>query len=187
MKVGYCRVSTRDQNLNLQLDALKKAGCSKIFSEKISGTTRERPELIKALDFCREGDVFTVWKLDRLGRSTKDLIDLISEMEKRKIEFQSLTESLDTSTSTGKLLFNLISCLAQFQADLIKERTLAGLEAAKNRGRVGGRPRSISPELLKRIKKMHDAGMTVKELSNQLKISTATIYRYLAGTRESEP
>ena len=178
-KVGYCRVSTQSQSLDLQIKALKDAGCQKIFSEKMTGRTADRPELIKALHFCREGDIFTVWKLDRLGRSMKDLITLITDMEKKGIQFQSLTENLDTTTSAGRLLFGIMSSLSQFHVDLIRERTLAGLSIAKENGNFGGRPKAISDKLMKTIEKMYKAGISVKDISKQVKVSIPTIYRYM--------
>jgi DNA invertase Pin-like site-specific DNA recombinase len=139
MLIGYERVSTDDQNLALQHDALQAAGCSKIFSDKISGAKADRPGLKKALDFARAGDTLVVWRLDRLGRSLKDLIALVEELETGKIGFRSLQENIDTTTSGGKLIFHLFGALAEFERNLIRERTQAGLQAARARGRKGGR------------------------------------------------
>src|SRR5713226_3864979 len=144
MLIGYARVSTQDQTLNLQLDALKNIGCSKIFSDTISGATTERPGLTEALAYVREGDTLVVWKLDRLGRSLKHLIDTITHLNNRKIGFKSLTENIDTTTSGGKLIFHIFGALAEFERDIIRERTLAGLQAARARGRKGGRPKALT-------------------------------------------
>ena len=142
MYVGYARVSTQDQTLDLQKDALKKIGCTKIFTDTASGAQAERKGLEEALEFLREGDTLVVWRLDRLGRSLKHLIETITNLNKRKIGFQSLTESIDTTTSNGRLIFNIFASLAEFERDLIRERTKAGLAAARARGRVGGRPKA---------------------------------------------
>src|SRR5829696_3337023 len=142
MDVGYARVSTFDQNLDLQKDALKRAGCEKIFTDTMSGAKAERPGLVQALTFTRTGDVLVVWKLDRLGRSLKNLIDVVTKLETLGIGFRSITESIDTTTSGGKLIFHIFGALAEFERDLIRERTQAGLTAARARGRKGGRPRA---------------------------------------------
>src|SRR2546421_7081501 len=144
MLVGYARVSTQDQTLNLQKDALEKIGCTKIFTDTASGTQTERKGLDEALRFLRAGDTLVVWRLDRLGRSLKHLIEVVSSLEKRGIGFKSLTESIDTTTSGGKLIFHIFGALAEFERNLIKERTQAGLQAARARGRKGGRPKSLT-------------------------------------------
>src|SRR3954466_15899728 len=141
MLVGYARVSTTDQTLDLQHDALTKAGCSKIFTDTASGAQIERKGLTEAIYYVRAGDTLVVWKLDRLGRSLKDLITRITELNDRKIGFKSLTEQIDTTTSGGKLIFHIFGALAEFERDIIKERTQAGLEAARARGKLGGRPK----------------------------------------------
>src|ERR687893_767691 len=143
MLIGYARVSTQDQTLNLQKDALEKNGCSKIFTDTASGAKAERIGLEEALEYVREGDTLVVWRLDRLGRSLKHLIETISQLDTRKIGFKSLTENIDTTTSGGKLIFHIFGALAEFERDLIKERTQAGLEAARERGRRGGRPKVL--------------------------------------------
>ena len=140
--IGYARVSTNDQNLHLQQDALSTAGCLKIFTDTISGVKSERKSLAEALDYVRGGDTLVVWRLDRLGRSLKDLIESITELHSQNIGFKSLTENIDTTTSGGKLIFHIFGALAEFERDIIKERTNAGLTAARARGRQGGRPRS---------------------------------------------
>src|SRR6187200_1319658 len=141
MLVGYARVSTQEQDLALQLDALRAAGCAKVYEEKASGAQRERPELKAALDYVRKGDTLVVWKLDRLARSLKQLIETVELLEDRGIGFKSLTESIDTTTSGGRLIFHIFAALAEFERNIIRERTTAGLNAARARGRVGGRPK----------------------------------------------
>src|SRR5664280_2379752 len=138
--IGYARVSTDDQNADLQKDALKKAGCIKVFTDKASGSLASRPQLDRMLDQLRPGDVVVVWRLDRLGRSLKNLIALVEGLAEREVGFRSLSESIDTTTANGKLFFSLMGALAEFERDLIRERTMAGLAAARARGRVGGRP-----------------------------------------------
>jgi DNA invertase Pin-like site-specific DNA recombinase len=149
MKVGYARVSTKDQTLDLQLDALKKAGCSKIYTETVSGARADRPELAKLMDALRTGDVLVIWKLDRLGRSLKNLIDIVNDLLQRKVGLKSLGDPIDTTTSQGRLTFNIFASLAEFERDLIRERTNAGLTAARARGaperpseRIGGKRRT---------------------------------------------
>jgi len=159
MNIGYARVSTEDQTLDLQKDALEKIGCSQIFTDTISGATRERPGLTKALEYVREGDSLVVWKLDRLGRSLKHLIETITELNNRKIGFKSLTENIDTTTSGGKLIFHIFGALAEFERDIIRERTNAGLQAARARGRLGGRPKAKNLNTPKKVA-MAQAGRT---------------------------
>ncbi len=151
MYIGYARVSTTDQTLNLQRDALEKIGCQKIFTDIISGATMERKGLEEALSFAREGDTIIVWKLDRLGRSLKHLIETVTKLNNRKVGFKSLTENIDTTTSGGKLIFHIFGALAEFERDIIRERTQAGLAAARARGRLGGRPRVKSLDNPKKI------------------------------------
>ncbi len=145
MFIGYARVSTHEQNLDMQLDALKAAGCEKIFKDKISTLKEERQGLLEALDFLRPGDVLVVWKLDRLGRTLKQLIELVAMFNQKGIGFKSLKETINTTTSTGKLVFHIFAALAEFERDIIHERTRAGLEAARARGRLGGRPKLHKP------------------------------------------
>jgi len=154
MLVGYARVSTADQNPELQLDALKAAGCERVFVEKASGAQRERPELIAALAYVRQGDAIVVWKLDRLARSMKQLIETVEGLEAKGIGFRSLTESIDTTTAGGKLVFHIFGALAEFERGIIRERTRAGLDAAAARGRKGGRPPKLSAEDLKAARAM---------------------------------
>jgi DNA invertase Pin-like site-specific DNA recombinase len=149
MFIGYARVSTDEQDTRLQIDALKRAGCEKIYEERASGSRTDRPELNKALAHGRKGDVVIVWKLDRLGRSLPHLIDTVHNLEERKVGFRSLTDNIDTTTASGRMFFHMMGALAQFERDLIRERTMAGLKAARERGNVGGRPRKLSDADLK--------------------------------------
>jgi DNA invertase Pin-like site-specific DNA recombinase len=149
MLIGYARVSTDEQDTRLQIDALKRAGCEKIYEERASGSRTDRPELNKALAHGRKGDVVIVWKLDRLGRSLPHLIDTIHDLEERKVGFRSLTDNIDTTTASGRMFFHMMGALAQFERDLIRERTIAGLKAARERGNVGGRPRKLKDADLK--------------------------------------
>jgi len=139
--IGYARVSTDDQNPSLQIDALKAAGCDKIFVEKASGADRDRPVLAKALAYVREGDVFCVWKLDRAGRSVSHLIEIVEDLKARKVGFKSLNDAIDTTTAAGNLMFQIMASFAEFERNIIRERTMAGLAAARARGRIGGRPK----------------------------------------------
>lgn len=183
MLFGYARVSTQDQNLNLQLDDLKKAGCQKIFQEKVS-SAKERPQLQKLLETLREDDTVMVWKLDRLGRSLKELFTLINDFQTNGIGFRSLNDAIDTTTAQGRLVFNLFASLAEFERDLIRERTKAGLAAARARGRVGGRPKGLTAEAqakARAVKTMYALKMhTILEIGHLFHISRATVYRYLA-------
>jgi DNA invertase Pin-like site-specific DNA recombinase len=184
MLIGYARVSTQDQKPELQLDALKEIGCDKIFEEKASGAKRDRPELIAAIDFVREGDTLVVWKLVRLARSLKQLIETVEDLEARKIGLKSLTENIDTTTSGGRLIFHIFGALAEFERTIIHERTNAGLVAAKARGRVGGRPKSFTDEDLAAAKAMlKDPSLTTKDIAERLNMSVATLYRYLPAAR----
>lgn len=183
MRIGYARVSKNEQNLDLQRDALKKAGCREhhIFTDKITGTKTERQGLAQALSHLREGDTFVVWRLDRLGRSLPHLIETVTKLHAQHIAFHSITEQIDTATATGQLVFHIFGALAEFERNLIRERTLAGLEAARARGRLGGRP-SLSASLTKvaMAKKLYgDKTNTINDICNILKISRATLYRYV--------
>jgi DNA invertase Pin-like site-specific DNA recombinase len=183
MLIGYARVSKNEQNLNLQRDALVKAGVSarNIFTDKITGTKQERPGLAQALSHLREGDSLVVWRLDRLGRSLTHLIETITDLHTRKIGFKSLTENIDTATATGKLVFHIFGALAEFERNLIRERTIAGLEAARARGRLGGRPKlKASSAKVAMAKKLYaDKTNEVAEICKMLQISRATLYRYI--------
>ena len=185
MLIGYARVSTEDQHLHLQVDALKEAGCEKLFTDEMSGMKSERPGLREALAFVRAGDTLVVWRLDRLGRSLKDLIARVEEMKQHQVEFRSLTENIDTSNSGGKFMFHVFSALAEFERDLIRERTLAGLTAARARGRLGGRPRAMAEEKIKMAASlMKDPGVSVKEICRNLGVSRTTLYRYIGPLGE---
>ena len=180
MLVGYARVSTIDQNLDMQIDELKKAGCDKIFSDVASGAKTERVELQKAFEHLREGDVLVVWKLDRLGRSLKHLIQIVAELNERGIGFKSLKESIDTTTNGGRLIFHIFGALAEFERGIIQERTKAGLNAARARGRLGGRPRKMNKEKIELAQTLYDSRtMTIQKICKQLRISKGTFYRYI--------
>jgi len=180
MLIGYARVSTHDQNLDLQKDALEKAGCERIYVEQMSGGSSNRPELKRAMDILREGDSLVVWRLDRLGRSLKHLIELITELEERNVGFKSLTESIDTTTSGGKLIFHIFGALAEFERNLIRERTNAGLSAARARGRKGGRPPVLdSGRREVAIQLYNEKKHTVKEICQVMGISKPTLYSYI--------
>lgn len=180
MLVGYTRVSTTEQNISLQKDALKKAGCRKIFDDKVSAAKADRPGLKSALAYMREGDTLLVWRLDRLGRSLKELIEIITNLEEREIGFRSLQESIDTTTSGGRLIFQIFGALAEFERNLIRERTRAGLEAARARGRKGGRPRILGSKKFELACKLYDEkNHTIKEICQILGISKPTLYNYL--------
>ena len=178
--IGYARVSTADQTLDLQLDALKKAGCSKIFTDTASGAKSERTGLHDALNYLREKGILVVWRLDRLGRSPKDLLDTISQLGEQKIGFKSLTENINTTTSSGKLIFHIFSPLAEFERNLIKERTNAGLTAARTRGIKGGRPKSLTEKKVEMAKRLYaDKSNSVEEVCETLGISRMTLWRYV--------
>ena len=180
--VGYARVSTQDQTLDLQLDALKKAGCIKIFTDTASGAKSERKGLHDALEYVRENDVLVVWRLDRLGRSLKDLIEIVSQLDARKIGFKSLTENIDTTTSGGKLIFHIFGALAEFERNLIKERTNAGLQAARTRGIKGGRPKALTEKKVEIARTLYaDKSNSVEEICKTLGISRMTLWRYVKG------
>lgn len=176
MIIGYARVSTSDQDTSLQLDALQQIGCERIYQESKSGTCKERPELARCLDSLRAGDTLVVWRLDRLGRSLKDLVEIISSLEEVGVGFKSLTESIDTTTAGGKLVFHLFAALAEFERSLIQERTKAGLAAARARGRKGGRPRKMSADQIRKAKAMlTDPEMTKTEVAKHFGVSRATL------------
>ena len=178
--VGYARVSTTDQDTALQLDALNAAGCSQVFEDHASGAQVNRVGLREALAFVRKGDVLVTWKLDRLGRSLPHLIETVAELERRGVGFRSITEAIDTTTSSGRLVFHLFGPLGQFERDLIQERTRAGLAAAAARGRKGGRKPVITPDKLARARAGFDRGLTVREAAMRLKVSKTALYEALA-------
>jgi DNA invertase Pin-like site-specific DNA recombinase len=186
MLVGYARVSTLDQKPTLQIDALKAAGCTRIFTEKASGAQRERPELSAALDYIRQRDTLVVWKLDRLARSMRQLIETVEDLQSRGIELRSLTESIDTATPGGRLVFHIFGALAEFERAVIRERTSAGLQAARERGKNGGRPRTLGPKDLAAAKALlADPAIRVEDVAARLKVSPATLYRHLPGGRSA--
>jgi DNA invertase Pin-like site-specific DNA recombinase len=184
MLIGYARVSTVDQNLALQRDALTEAGCTKIFTEQMSGAVTDRPVLHDALEFARSGDTLIVWKLDRLARSMKQLIETIENLRVRGIGFRSLTEALDTTTAQGRLVFHMFGALAEFERSLIRERTQAGLAAARRAGRTGGRPPKLTEDDLEAARALlanPDIGVT--QIAHRLGVSPATLYRYIPAAR----
>ena len=176
MIVGYARVSTQDQNAGLQVDALEKSGCEQIFQEKITGKLRERPELSQCLRTLRAGDTLVVWKLDRLARSLKDLVEIVQDLNNREIGFKSLTEAIDTINPSGRLVFHIFGSLAEFERDLIRERTIAGLQAARARGRKGGRKPAMSASDVKKAAAMlSDPTMTKTEVAQHFRVSRTTL------------
>ncbi len=180
MLIGYARVSTQDQSLNLQLDALKKVGCDKIFTDVVSGAKAERKGLQDALSHLREGDTLVVWKLDRLGRSLPHLIQTVNSLKERKIGFKSLTEELDTTSPGGKLVFHVFGAVAEFVLDITRERTRAGLQAARARGRIGGRPKALTPQQIRIAQALYDDPTNaITDICRTLKISKVTLYRYI--------
>ena len=184
MIVGYARVSTSDQDTSLQLDALRVAGTERIYQESKSGASRERPELDKCLDILRPGDTLIVWRLDRLGRSLKDLVEIISELEGKEVGFRSLSEAIDTTNAGGKLIFHIFAALAEFERSLIQERTRAGLAAARARGRKGGRPRAMSKGQAQKAKAMlSDPLITKTEVAKHFGVTRMTLNRALAGNK----
>ncbi len=183
MLLGYARVSTTDQKLILQIDALHKAGCERLYAEKMSGASRERPQLDRLLSELRPGDVVVVWKLDRLGRSLRDLVEIVDRIQKKDAGLRSLSDPIDTTTPSGRLIFGVFASLAEFERELIRERTRAGLAASRARGRLGGRPpglnkaaqqKALAAETLYRERKL-----SVQAIAKELGISKATLYRYL--------
>ena len=180
MKIGYARVSTLEQNPELQVDALQKAECEKIYTDKISGAKTDRPALQEALNYARPGDCLVVWRLDRLGRSLKHLIEVVEGLEENGIGFISLQEGFDTTTSGGKLIFQIFGALAEFERNLIQERTRAGLVAARARGRIGGRKEKLTSDQINTMRRMSESRQhTIKEICTVMGISKPTYYRYL--------
>jgi len=184
--IGYIRVSTNDQNTDLQRIALKSADCELIFEDKISGKTRDRPGLKKALRMLRAGDTLIVWKLDRLGRSMRHLVTLTEELRERGVNFRSLTDSIDTSTPMGRFFFHIMGALAEMERELIVERTRAGLAAAREKGRIGGRKRIMTAEVIARAERMLMKGASLQQISLVLDVSVKTLYRYIPAARQRE-
>jgi DNA invertase Pin-like site-specific DNA recombinase len=180
-RIGYARVSTQDQDVALQRDALTAAECERIFEDQASGARTDRPGLAAALSYVRSGDVLVVWKLDRLGRSLPHLIETVTGLEARGIGFRSLTEAIDTTTSGGRLIFHIFGALGQFERDLIRERTRAGLAAAVTRGRRGGRKPVITAEKLRRARTLIAQGLTVREAAARIKVGKTVLYKALGA------
>ncbi len=184
MLIGYARVSTQDQKPELQLDALTAAGCERTFEEKSSGALRERPQLQAAIGYMRKGDTLVVWRLDRLARSVKQLIETIDELEGRGIGFRSITEAIDTTTSGGRLVFHIFAALAEFERSILRERTMAGLKAARDRGRVGGRPPALTTADIAAAKALlTDPTITTKEVARRMGVSVSTLYKHIPAAR----
>lgn len=179
MRFGYVRVSTLEQNPNLQIDALKAAGCDEIIKDEVSGKNAIRPGLEALLSKLRSGDELLVWRLDRLGRSLANLIELINQFEQKGIKFKSLTENIDTSTINGKLIFNIFASLSEFERNLIRERTIAGLSAARARGRLGGRPTVNPPKIEAALQLYNKRELTVNQICKAIGISKGTLYKYI--------
>jgi DNA invertase Pin-like site-specific DNA recombinase len=186
-RIGYARVSTVEQELTLQLDALCAAGCDRIFEDRASGAKTDRPGLVQALDFVREGDVLVAWKLDRLARSLSHLIETVNLLEQKGVGLQSLTEAVDTTTPGGRLIFHVFGALAQFERDLIRERTRAGLSSAASRGRHGGRKPVVTAEKLIRAMTLIGNGLTVRETASRLKVGKTALYGALASNSVTIP
>jgi DNA invertase Pin-like site-specific DNA recombinase len=186
MLIGYARVSTKEQNLDLQTDNLKQQGCEKIFIEKVSAASKQRPELEEALKYARKGDTFVVWKMDRLARSLKQLIETVESLAARDIGFLSITENIDTTSAGGKLIFHIFGALAEFEREIIRDRTKAGLEAARERNRFGGRPKVMGEKEIQMAKTMlKDPNINVVDIAKQLGVSTSTLYRHIPGGRDN--
>jgi DNA invertase Pin-like site-specific DNA recombinase len=182
MLIGYIRVSTQDQNLDLQIDALTRAGCKKIFDDKVSGSRAERPGLAKALEMLREGDTLVVCKLDRLGRSVKNLVDLVGELHKQGVQFKSLTDAIDTGTPSGRFFFHVMASLAEMERELTIERTRAGLEVARQLGRKGGRKRQMTDSKIASAKKLLTHGVPPRDVARNLGVSIPTLYRWIPAS-----
>lgn len=185
MMIGYARVSTQDQNLDLQTEALTKAGCEKIYEDKISGVRAERPGLPRALEMLREGDTLVVWKLDRLGRSVKQLVDMVGELHRQGIQFKSLTDAIDTGTPAGRFFFHVMASLAEMERELIIERTRAGLDAAKQLGRKGGRKPKMTSSKIESAKKLLASGIPPRDVAKDLGVSVPTLYRWVPASKHS--
>jgi len=184
MLIGYARVSTQDQNLDLQIDALTQAGCKRVFEDKISGTRAERPGLAKALDMLREGDTLIVWKLDRLGRSVKHLVDLVGALHQRDVQFKSLTDAIDTATPSGRFFFHVMASLAEMERELTVERTRAGLQVARQLGRTGGRKRQMTDSKIASARKLLASGVPPRDVAQNLGVSVPTLYRWIPASSQ---
>jgi DNA invertase Pin-like site-specific DNA recombinase len=185
MRIGYARVSTGEQKLDLQLDQLEEAGCERVYQEQISGAAESRPKLERCMEELREGDTLVVWRLDRFGRSLKDLVSKMEALEEKGVDFVSLTEGIDTTTAQGKLTFHIFGALAEFERELARERTMAGLRAARERGRTGGRPPALSEEDIPQVQAlMRDESVSTSDICERFDISRATLYRYVGPEGE---
>lgn len=180
--IGYARVSTQDQNLELQREALEAAGCERIYTDQLSGARADRPGLIEALDYARAGDTLVIWKLDRLGRSMPHLVEIARDLDNREIHLRSITDQIDTTTAAGWFFFHVMAALATMERDLIVERTNAGLEAARRRGRVGGRRRKMTPAKIESARTLLASGKPPAEVAHDLGVSRATLYRHVSRT-----
>lgn len=183
MLVGYARVSTFDQSLDLQLSALNDVGCEKLYQDHISGTKTNRPGLNMALEVLRKNDTLVVWKLDRLGRTVKWLIDLVNQLHQKEIHFKSITDNVDTSSASGRFFFHVMASLAQMERELIAERTKAGLAAAKAQGRIGGRKRKMTQSKIESAKKLLASGVPPKDVAQDLGVSIPTLYRWIPASQ----
>jgi DNA invertase Pin-like site-specific DNA recombinase len=182
MRIGYARVSTGDQSLDLQLDALKKSGCKRIFTDQASAMKDDRPGLSDALSHLRHGDVLVIWKLDRLGRTVKGLVAFVADLQGRGVQFQSLTDNIETSTPAGRFFFHIMASLAQMERELLAERTQAGLAAARRRGRVGGRKRRMTPGKVESARTLLKDGMSRQDVARNLGVSIPTLYRWVPAS-----
>ena len=182
MLVGYARVSTKDQNLDLQTNSLKENGCERLFEEKVSSTKKDRTELNRALDIMREGDTLVVWKLDRLGRSVKQLVAFVEDLHNNGMQFKSISDGIDTSTTAGKFFFHIMASLAEMERELIVDRTQAGLAAARLKGRKGGRPRKMTARKIDSAKKLLIEGVSPTDVAEDLGISVPTLYRWIPAS-----
>lgn len=186
MLIGYARVSTDDQNLDLQHDSLKKAGCEKFYNDHMTGSKINRPGLEAAIDFARQGDIIVVWRLDRLSRSLKDLIEMVALLDEKGIGLKSLHESIDTSSSSGKLIFHIFGALAEFERNLIRERTHAGLQAARARGRKGGRPKKLDRDKTNLAIQLYtNKEHSIAQICKLVGVSKPTLYKYIAATKNN--
>ena len=182
MRIGYARVSTNEQSLDLQLDALKNAGCKRVFIDQASGTQGDRAGLADALSHLRAGDVLIIWKLDRLGRTVKGLVDFVADLQGRGVQFRSLTDGIDTTTPAGRFFFHVMASLAQMERELLAERTHAGLAAARRRGRVGGRKRRMTLGKVESARTLLKGGMSPRDVARNLSVSIPTLYRWVPAT-----
>jgi len=185
MLIGYARISTQDQSLELQFSALNKMGCEKIYQDKLSDAKNNRPGLQQALDQLRKGDTLIVWKLDRLGRTVKGLIDLVNQLHEKNIHFKSITDNVDTSTPSGRFFFHMMASLAKMEKELMVERNKAGLACAKSQGRIGGRKRKMTESKIESAKKLLASGMSPKDVACNLSVSIPTLYRWIPASEQA--